>query len=84
VLAKNRSHSAAQERPYKPKRSLVDFNVPDENIEEQDELDAELSRLLIDKLSIFNFQLPAGTEKSQLWMRATIPRIGGGHGGHNF
>ena len=62
----------------------MDFNVPDENIEEQDELDAELSRLLIDKLSIFNLQLPAGTENSQLWRRARIPSIGGGHGGHNF
>ena len=42
----------------------MDFNVPDENIEEQDELDAELSRLLIDKLSIFNLHLLAGTKKS--------------------
>ena len=37
----------------------------DESIEEEDELDAELCRLLIDKLSIFNSKLPAGTEKSQ-------------------
>ena len=62
----------------------MDFDDSDESIEEKDELDAELSGLLIDKLSIFNLQLPAGKEKSQLWMRATIPRIGGGHGGHNF
>ena len=54
VLTKNRSHSAAQERPYKPKRSLSDFDESDESIEEYDELDAELSRFLIDKLSIFN------------------------------
>ena len=39
VLAKNRSHSAAQERPYKPK-SLMDFDESDESIEEEDELDA--------------------------------------------
>ena len=47
---KKRSHSAAQERPSKPKRSLVDFDESDESFEEEDELDAELSRLLIDKL----------------------------------
>ena len=49
VLAKNQSHSAAQERPYKPKRRLIDFDVSDKSIEED-----ELSRLLIDKLSICN------------------------------
>ena len=54
VLAKNRSHSAAQEQPSKPKRRLVDFDESDESIAEEDELDAELSRLLIDKLSIFH------------------------------
>ena len=54
MLTKNRSHSAAQERPYKPKRSLSDFDESDESIEEYDELDAELSRFLIDKLSILN------------------------------
>ena len=52
MLTKNRSHSAAQERPYKPKRSLSDFDESDESIEEDDELDAELSRLMIDKLNI--------------------------------
>ena len=59
VLAKNWSHSAAQERPSKPRRRLLDFDKSDESIEE-DELDAELSRLLIDKISI----LFAGTEKN--------------------
>ena len=54
VLAKNWSHSAAQEHPSKPQRRLVDFDESDESIEEEDELDAELSRFLIDKLSIFN------------------------------
>ena len=34
VLAKNRSHLAAQEQPYKPKRSLVDLDESDEGIEE--------------------------------------------------
>ena len=53
VLANNRSHLAVQEQNSKPKRRLVDFDVSDESIEEY-ELDAELSRLLIDKLSIFN------------------------------
>ena len=48
------STSSAQERPSKPKRSLVDFDESDESFEEDDELDAELSRLLIDKLNIFN------------------------------
>ena len=60
VLAKNWSHSTAQEQPSKPKRRLVDFNKSDENIEEEDELDAELSRLLIEKISI----LFACTEKN--------------------
>ena len=54
MLAKNWSHPTAQEQPSKPKRSLVDFDESDESIEEEDELDAELSRLLIDKLSICN------------------------------
>ena len=39
---------------------LLDFDESDESIEEEDELDAELSRLLIDKISI----LFAGTEKN--------------------
>ena len=55
VLAKNQSHSAAQERPYKPKRRLIDFDVSDKSIEED-----ELSRLLIDKLSICNIQSRGG------------------------
>ena len=45
---------AAKEQPSKPKRRPVEFNESDEKIEEEDELNAELSRLLIDKLSIFN------------------------------
>ena len=52
VLAKNWSHSAAQERPSKPKRRLLDFDESDESIEEEDELDAELSLLLIDRLKL--------------------------------
>ena len=47
-----------------PQEETVDFDESDESIEQEDELDAVLSRLLIDKLSIFNFQLFAGTEKS--------------------
>ena len=55
VLAKNWSHSAAQERPSKPKRRLLDFNEFDESIEEENELDAELSRLLTNSvLAIHN------------------------------
>ena len=42
----------------------MDFDESDESFEEEDELDAELSRLLIDKLIIFNLELFAGTEKS--------------------
>ena len=45
---------AAQEQTSKPKRRMVDFNKSDESLEEEDELDAELSFLFIDKLSIFN------------------------------
>ena len=52
----------------------MDFNESDESTEEEEELDAELSRFLIDKLSIFNLQLPPGKEKGQLWMRARIPK----------
>ena len=40
---------AAQE-----KRRMLDFDKSDESLEDEDELDAELSRLLIDKLSICN------------------------------
>ena len=43
---------------------MVDFDESDETLEEEDELDAELSFLLIDKLSIFNLHLLAGTKKS--------------------
>ena len=38
----------AQERPCKPKRG----DKSDESIEEEDELDAELSRLVVNKLNI--------------------------------
>ena len=50
VIAKNRSQSAAQQ----PKRRLLDFDESDEILDEEDELDAELSRLMIEKLSICN------------------------------
>ena len=43
-----------------PQEETVDFDESDESIEEEDELDAELSRSLIDKISI----LFAGTEKN--------------------
>ena len=42
----------------------MDFDESDDSIKEEDKLDAKLSRLLIDKLSIFNISLFAGTEKS--------------------
>ena len=42
----------------------MDFDESDESNEEKDELDAELSRSLIDKLGIFNLELLTGTEKS--------------------
>ena len=35
VLAKKRSHSAAQEQPSNPERRLVDFDEPVESIEEK-------------------------------------------------
>ena len=35
VLAKKRSHSAAQEQPSNPERRLVDFEEPVESIEEK-------------------------------------------------
>ena len=50
VIAKNRSQSAAQQRPFEPKRRLLDFNESDEILDEKDELDAELTRLMIKKL----------------------------------
>ena len=50
--------SSAQELPSKPslvqEETKLDFDKSDESIEEENLLDAELSRLLIDKLSIFN------------------------------
>ena len=54
VIPKNRSQSAAQQLPFEPKRRLLDFDESDEILDEEDELDAELSRLMIEKLSICN------------------------------
>ena len=54
VIPKNRSQSAAQQLPFEPKRRLLDLNESDESVDEEDELDAELSRLMIEKLSICN------------------------------
>ena len=54
VIAKKWSQSAAQQRPFEPKRRLLDFDESDEILNEEDELDAELSRLMIEKLSICN------------------------------
>ena len=51
---KNRSQSAPQQRSSEPKRRLLDFDESDEILDEEDELDAELSRLMIEKLSICN------------------------------
>ena len=53
-LQPSTSSGTEQEQQSKPKRRLLDFDASDESIEEKDELDAELSRLLIDKLSICN------------------------------
>ena len=53
-VAKNRIQSAAQQLPFEPKRRLLDFDESDEILDEEDELDAELSRLMIEKLSICN------------------------------
>ena len=50
VISKLGATRAAQERPYKPKRSLVDFDESDESIEEEDKFDAELSIFLIYKI----------------------------------
>ena len=49
--------SSAQERSSKAKRRLLDFDESDQSIEEDDELDAELSRSLIDKIRICNSKL---------------------------
>ena len=54
VIAKNRSQSAAQQQPFEPKKRLLDFDESDDILDEEDELDAELSRLMIEKLSICN------------------------------
>ena len=45
------STSSAKERPYKPKRRLLGFDESDESLKEEDRLDAELTRLLIDNLN---------------------------------
>ena len=54
VIPKNRSQSAAQQLPFEPKRRLLDFDESDEILDEEDELDAEQSRLMIEKFSICN------------------------------
>ena len=55
VIAKNWSQSAAQLRPFDPrKRRLLDFDESEESVNEEDELDAELSSLMIEKLNICN------------------------------
>ena len=54
VIPKNRSQSAAQQLPFEPKRRLLDFDESDKILNEEDELNAELSRLMIEKLSICN------------------------------
>ena len=53
MMSLESSTSSAQEQPSKPKRRLVDFDESNESLEEEDILDAVLSFLLIDKLSIF-------------------------------
>ena len=57
VIAKNWSQSAAQQRPFEPKRRRLDFDESDESVDEEDELDVELSSLMIEKLSICNLKL---------------------------
>ena len=54
VIPKNQSQSAAQQLPFEPKRRLLDFDESDESVDEEDELDAKLSSLMIEKLSICN------------------------------
>ena len=54
VIPKNRSQSAAQQLPFEPKRRLLDFDESEESVNEEDELDAELSSLMIEKLNICN------------------------------
>ena len=50
-IAKSRSRLEAQQRPFEPKRRLLDFDESDEILDEEVELDAELSWLTIEKLS---------------------------------
>ena len=50
----NRSQSAAQQQPFEPKKRLLDLDDSDDILDEEDELDAELSWLMIEKLSICN------------------------------
>ena len=54
VIPKKQSQSAAQQLPFEPKRRLLDFDESDEILDEEDELDAELSRLMIEQFSICN------------------------------
>ena len=79
---------SAQERPSKPIKRLLNFDESDESIEEEDELDAELSRLLIDKLKLqfiivcrYRKESALDEDKDPLhwWgaMKATISKIFG-------
>ena len=45
---------AVQQQPFEPKRRLLDFDESEEILDEEDELDAELTRLMIEKLSTCN------------------------------
>jgi len=47
------THSSNRKKS-EPKRRLLDLDESDEILNEEDELDAELSRLMIEKLSICN------------------------------
>ena len=45
---------AAKQRPFEPKRRLLGFDETGEILDEEDGLDAKLSRLMIEKISICN------------------------------
>ena len=65
---------AAQQRPFEPKRRLLGFDESDEILDEEDELDAKLSRLFI--IVCLQVQNIASSGRGQVEAKeATISKI---------
>ena len=74
VIAKNRSQSAAHQCPFEPKRRLPDFDESDEILDEEDELDAELTRLMIEKLKQTQTQTQTNCQERVCPVHAVFPQ----------